>query len=107
MSLLSDDIYTLVSRDGNIIVIELADATHPVFKAHFPSNPLLPGYMQIDILATLLQVDVCEVVSAKFMKIVRPKERLTFTVSYKNTQLRATITDSSQRKVSALKLLTA
>ncbi len=102
---LHDDIYTVVEHSDNKVIVELADELHPVFKAHFPQNPILPGYMQIDIIVSILDAELEQIVGAKFMKIVHPKEQITYHISYKNTQTRVEVMDQDDQKISSLKLV--
>ncbi len=57
-------------------------ADHPAFADHFPGNPLVPGALLLDeALAALacrrgLRYDALEVRQAKFMRPVRPDQRV-------------------------------
>ncbi len=80
-SYLSEGLYSVVSQSEASVEILLADAMHPVFKAHFENMPLLPGFLQIDIVAEVLGKEIDEITSAKFVKKVLPKERLSYRIA--------------------------
>ncbi len=71
-------LYTLISRDGDNCHIQLADATHPLFQAHFPTMPILPAFITIDLIQELYHVRVIEVKNAKFLKPILPNENITY-----------------------------
>jgi 3-hydroxymyristoyl/3-hydroxydecanoyl-(acyl carrier protein) dehydratase len=55
---------------------------HPAFPGHFPGNPMLPGVVLLDAAlhglerACALDLAACQLVSAKFLAIVRPGDPL-------------------------------
>jgi acyl-coenzyme A synthetase/AMP-(fatty) acid ligase len=55
------------------------DPAHPAFAGHFPGMPIVPGVVLLDAALHALALDgtaPCEIVSAKFLGIVRPGEEL-------------------------------
>lgn len=66
MTLLSKDLYSAKVLDEQRWEVALSGANHPVFKAHFKGNPLLPAFLQIDIFAELLEKKIVEI------QIVKP-----------------------------------
>ena len=76
--MLSKDLYTIDSIDEQRAVITLCDETHPLFKAHFPTKPILPGFMNFDIVEKLFDIKVTAVKKAKFLKTVEPNQTLTY-----------------------------
>ncbi len=79
-TLISRGLYKLISKDKDIAILLLTDELHPVFKAHFENNPILPGFLHIDITAEVFGLDLSFVKSAKYFEIVRPNERITIKV---------------------------
>lgn len=57
-------------------------ADHPAFAGHFPSNPIFPGVVLLDIAlhiiteATGIDLDVCEISTVKFLSPVLPNEQI-------------------------------
>ena len=76
--MLIKDLYSidLVSEDKAIIT--LCDETHPVFKAHFPTNPILPGFMNFDIVEKLFNIKITTIKKAKFLKTIEPNQTITY-----------------------------
>jgi 3-hydroxyacyl-[acyl-carrier-protein] dehydratase len=69
-------LFNVVRLDAECCEIVLSDEKHPIFLAHFESNPILPGFLHIDIAAFLFGLDVYGVKKAKYFEIVRPLDRL-------------------------------
>lgn len=72
------ELYRINIHESDVIEITLADEMHPVFKAHFEGNPLLPAFLQIDILAHILSLEVVEIVRSKFMEPIRPLDKIRY-----------------------------
>lgn len=55
---------------------------HPAFAGHFPSNPILPGVVLLDIALQAIAdgsgvaLDICEISSVKFLSPTRPGDEL-------------------------------
>ena len=81
------DIFTLVSSSEDGFCIELASKEHEVFKAHFKNNPMLPGFIFFEICSSVLNHEILSIKKAKFLKPVRPCERLTFLVKSLNEKI--------------------
>lgn len=78
---LISELYRINTYEYDVIEITLADKTHPVFKAHFEGNPLLPAFLQIDILARVLSLDIIEIVRSKFMEPIRPLDVIRYAIT--------------------------
>lgn len=73
-----DSLYEVIVQDENVAEIKLCDENHPIFKAHFPSKPILPGYIHFEIVAKLFSLDITAVKKAKFLDMVTPNELLRY-----------------------------
>jgi len=73
-----DGLYEVVCKDENKVTIKLSDKKHPVFKAHFPRFPVLPGFVHFEIVADVFDMEVQSIKKAKFVSLVKPKEILTY-----------------------------
>lgn len=80
MNSIANGIYRLISKDDNSAVIVLSDESHPVFRAHFEGNPILPGFLHIDVTAEVFGLQITGVKSAKYFEIVRPNEQIVITM---------------------------
>jgi len=76
--MLSKDLYTIDSIKEDKAVITFCDETHPLFKAHFPTKPILPGFMNFDIVEKLFDIKITTLKKAKFLKIIEPKQTITY-----------------------------
>lgn len=70
-------LYTIVKHDVEQIILQLSSESHPVFQAHFPNYPILPGFALIDILAEILNDNVVSIIQSKFIAHIRPNDILT------------------------------
>ena len=62
--------------DSEAVVLKLSNEKHPIFMAHFPQYPILPGFMLIDILADILNDEVINIKYAKFIAHIFPHDIL-------------------------------
>ncbi len=76
--MLSKNLYTIDLVTEDKATITLCDETHPIFKAHFPSYPILPGFMNFDIVEELFNIKITTIKKAKFLKTVTPNKTLTY-----------------------------
>ena len=58
------------------VVLKLSNEKHPIFIAHFPQYPILPGFILIDILAEVLNDEVVKIKYAKFIAHIFPEDIL-------------------------------
>lgn len=72
MNTLTSQLYTLIKKEETQAVILLADETHPIFKAHFEGNPLLPAFLQVDIVAEIFGLTISGISRSKFMEPLKP-----------------------------------
>lgn len=70
-------LYTIVKQDVEQIILQLSSESHPVFQAHFPNNPILPGFALIDIIAEILNDNVVNIIQSKFIAHIKPNDILT------------------------------
>lgn len=74
MKLLSKDLYSLKQIDETRWEVTLSDASHPVFKSHFEGNPLLPAFLQIDIMGEILNKRLVRIERCKFKQPILPND---------------------------------
>lgn len=80
MRLLSKNLYTSTQLSDDAWKVVMADETHPVFKAHFEGNPLLPAFLQIDIFGELLEKKLVSIEKSKFKLPILPKETIIYKI---------------------------
>lgn len=71
-------------NNSNEFTIELSGKDHPIFKAHFPNNQILPGFIQIDIISNILEHKIKKIKKAKFLSIIKPNNKIKYFVSTKD-----------------------
>ena len=71
-------LYEVVSKSENEAIVKLSDKKHPIFQAHFPRHPILPGFVHFEIVSDVFDIDVVSVQRAKFMALVTPKQTLKY-----------------------------
>lgn len=76
MSALTQQLYTLVMQEDAKALIVLADETHPIFKAHFEGNPLLPAFLHVDIVAEIFGLEIIGISRSKFMEPLKPLDEV-------------------------------
>ena len=81
-------LYQVVRKDLEYLDIRLSDATHSVFQAHFPTNPILPGFLQIEILQKEMEIGLKSVRKGKFMQPVLPEDEIQFQILKKQDGFR-------------------
>lgn len=101
---LTSGLYRIVKKSEESVEIELSDASHPIFKAHFEGMPLLPGFLQIDIIAEILGREIDEITSAKFVHKVLPKEGLLYTITPTKSGVRVKLGNNSNQLCGDFKL---
>lgn len=101
---LSQGLYTVISQSDECIEIKLTDASHPIFKAHFEGMPLLPGFLQIDMVAEILGKEIDAITSAKFVQKVLPDERLIYTIAPTKSGVRVKLTNETNELCGDFKL---
>lgn len=77
---------------------------HDVFSGHFPDDPLLPGALLIEWIAQSIEASstfsITEIKKVKFIKPVRPNEKLILTLNQKQDHL---IVEASSEKGTHIK----
>jgi 3-hydroxyacyl-[acyl-carrier-protein] dehydratase len=102
-----ENLFTVLSYSENCSTVLLSDDTHPVFQAHFESNPILPGFLHIDIIAALFGIEVVGIKKAKYFEIVRPLDKLQIKLLKKQGSLMSfEITKEDTAIVSKIELVT-
>ena len=90
---MTSKLYNVVSKDDEIIILQSTDDSHPIFKAHFPSHPILPGFCHIEMLSEVLSDEVTEVVLLKLRKKTLPNEKVFYNIINKDSRRKIKILD--------------
>jgi len=65
-------------ENSSEIEIVFANKEHEIFQAHFPTNQLLPGFLQIDIISQILSKKIVSIKKAKFLQPILPNDIIIF-----------------------------
>ncbi len=80
-------LYTITHKEEEFFKLKFSDENHPVFQAHFPNNPILPGFIMLEICAEVLDHEICEIKKVKFITQVKPKDELLFLIRARENSL--------------------
>jgi 3-hydroxyacyl-[acyl-carrier-protein] dehydratase len=92
------NLYTLLNYTDIEKTIQLCNDSHEVFQAHFPNNPILPGFLQIELIEELFNIHITTIKKAKFLNLVTPNMIL---ILQKKGQ-KICIKNEHQKKISEL-----
>ncbi len=73
-----ESLYKVIKIDENMAEIRLCDENHPIFKAHFPTKPILPGFIHFEVVAKIFSLDITSIKKAKFLDMISPNEVLRY-----------------------------
>ena len=73
-----EGLYSVLNADETSAEVLLSDENHPVFKAHFPTKPILPGFVHLEIVSDVFNLKITEVKKAKFNNLVLPSQTLQY-----------------------------
>jgi len=88
---LQDNLFTIVSQqreDAAAAFQVRLNPEWPIYKAHFPGNPITPGVCIVQMVQELLQnlvqrdLRLREAKNVKYVSIVSPKEVLDLTITF-------------------------
>ena len=103
-SYLSNGLYTIISKSDERVEVSLSSEDHAIFKAHFEGMPLLPGFLQIDIIVEVLDKEVDAITSAKFVQKILPNEKLTYVITPTKSGVRVKLSNASEELCGDFKL---
>jgi len=91
------DFYTLTCKEDTRFCVRLSDATHPIFQAHFPTNPIVAGFVLLDMSAQILEIEIVKIIKAKFLKNIAPQSVLWFDIQSNEKTLKIRVTQNEQK----------
>ena len=77
---------TVLRDTQDEVILKFTNENHKIFKAHFPGNPILPGYALIDIIAKHLGDHIVYIKKSKFIEHVLPNDLITCMIKKKDTK---------------------
>ena len=98
---MTQGLYDILEHNSDKIIVKLASTDHPVFLAHFPHHPILPGFLIIDVIAEILNDSVVEIVRSKFISHILPEDIITYVIET-NMKRRKITVSKNDKKVSEI-----
>lgn len=92
-----NDFYTLTCQEKTRFCVKLSDASHPIFQAHFPTNPIVPGFVLVDMSAEILGIEIVKIKKAKFLKNIAPLSVLWFEYQSNEKTLKIRVSQNEQK----------
>jgi len=92
-----NNFYTLTSKNETHFCVRLSDASHPIFQAHFPTNPIVPGFVLVDMSAEILDIEIVKIKKTKFLKNIAPLSVLWFDIQTNEKTLKIRVTQNEQK----------
>ena len=80
-----ENLYTIISSTPTTVMVKFTSEDHPIFKAHFPKYPILPGFLQIDVISNILDKQIKVINYAKFINHIYPNDTITYNIKNKDT----------------------
>jgi 3-hydroxyacyl-[acyl-carrier-protein] dehydratase len=71
-----EGLYSILKQNISEVSIKLTSDDHPIFQAHFPHNPILPGFALIDIMAKIFDDSIIRINKSKFIAHLLPNDVL-------------------------------
>lgn len=102
---LQNEMFTIVGGDDNHVKIKL-NASHQIYQAHFPGNPITPGVCIVQIICELLSgrlnrpLALSKITNLKFNSTISPVENPLVEVNF-------TTVDTSETEYIAKGTITA
>ena len=75
-----ENLFTIIQKENTQVVVKLSDENHPIFKAHFPNYPILPGFLLIEIIVNILDDSIKKLHSAKFISHTLPNDTIIYNI---------------------------
>lgn len=80
-----NSLYSVVSNfEDKKYEVKLADESHPIFQAHFPNNPLLPGFCHIEIISDITKHQMLKIKQLKLSLKSLPNELIIYELESKS-----------------------
>ena len=96
------ELYTILKQNDTEVKLQLSSSDHPIFVAHFPNNPILPGFMIIDIIAKILNDTITHIKQSKFIAQILPDDIIIYKIESKKSIKNITVY-KNEKKVSSIK----
>jgi len=94
---LLEKLFTILQKENPQVIVKLSDENHPIFKAHFPSYPILPGFLLIEIIENILNDTIKKVHTAKFIAHTLPNDTIIYNIKKDGIKTKIKITKNDEK----------
>lgn len=95
-------LYTILKKSDSLVSVKYCNEEHPIFKAHFPKNPLLPGFCHIDILAQILEDNIKKVNLLKLKQKTYPNDIVSYEITTLKNKRKIKIIDQQNKPIGSI-----
>ncbi len=92
------NLYIITQKKENFFTCKLHDEKHPIFQAHFPNNPLLPGFTLIDMCEKEFNHKIKKIKKISFLQKILPSQSLEFHLTQKGKLLHVEVKSAYKLK---------
>ena len=92
-----EKLFTILQKENPQVIVKLSDENHPIFKAHFPSYPILPGFLLIEIIENILNDTIKKVHTAKFIAHTLPNDTIIYNIKKDGIKTKIKITKNDEK----------
>lgn len=92
-----ENLFTLLKKTDEQVIIKLSDENHPIFKAHFPNYPILPGFLLLEIISNILNINIKKVNSGKFISHTLPLDTIIYNIKKDEIKTKIKIVKDDQK----------
>ena len=94
----TDNLFKVIEKNEDKLIIKLSDENHPVFKAHFPGFPILPGFLLIEIITKIKKEKLRKIKFAKFISHTLPNDIIIYNITKENGKTKLKIVKGDEKK---------
>lgn len=86
------DFFSVVSENAESEYVVKLNPQHPIFSAHFPGNPIVPGVSQIQMVTELVERNLkkslflSKVSNIKYLSVLSPKDVTEISIVFKKVE---------------------
>eukprot|EP01156_Anaeramoeba_ignava_P000262 Anaeramoba_ignava/a102954_7.p2 GENE.a102954_7~~a102954_7.p2 ORF type:complete len:107 (-),score=7.80 a102954_7:360-680(-) len=94
----TENLFEIIKQNEDQVIIKLRDENHPIFKAHFPGFPILPGFLLIDIFAKIQKKKIKKIEFAKFINHTLPNDVIIYNIIKEDEKTKLKIVKDDEKK---------
>ncbi len=92
-----ENLYNIIEQSEDKVKVKFTEQDHPVFQAHFPDKPILPGFLQIDIIARILEDEIVAIKYSKFISHILPSDTVVYSIKREEKKRKIKVLKDSKK----------